>query len=82
VVVVEHRDRLAYFGLEHLDAAVAAYGRCLVVTDPGETADDLAWDMIGVLTSMCSRLRGCRGARNKAVRVMTAAKNAVVDMAA
>ena len=35
VVVVEHRDRLARFGVEHLEAALAAHGRKIVVADPG-----------------------------------------------
>jgi putative resolvase len=73
VIVVEHRDRLARFGLEHLEAALAAHGRKIVVTDPGETADDLVRDMIEVLTSMCARLYGRRGARNRAMRAVTAA---------
>ena len=73
VIVVEHRDRLARFGLEHLEAALAAHGRRIVVTDPGETADDLVRDMIEVLTSMCARLYGRRGARNRAVRAVSAA---------
>jgi putative resolvase len=42
--------------------------------DPGETADDLVRDMIEVLTSMCARLYGRRGARNRAMRAVTAAK--------
>ena len=82
VIVVEHRDRLARFGVEHLDAALAAHGRRVVVADPGETTDDLVRDMIEVLTSMCARLYGRRGARNRAMRAMTAAKNADVDAAA
>jgi putative resolvase len=73
VVVVEHRDRLARFGVEHLEAALSAHGREVVVTDPGETADDLVCDMIEVLTSMCARLYGRRGARNRAMRAVTAA---------
>lgn len=36
VVVVEHRDRLAGFGVEHLEATLAAHGRTVVVADPGE----------------------------------------------
>ena len=44
VVVVEHRDRLARFGVEHLQAALAAQGRRIVVVDTGETADDLVRD--------------------------------------
>jgi predicted site-specific integrase-resolvase len=31
--------------------------------------------MIGVLTGMCAWLYGCRGARMRAVRAVTAAKN-------
>ena len=73
VVVVEHRDRLARFGVEHLEAALAAHGRKVVVADPGETLDDLVRDMIEVLTSMCARLYGRRGARNRAMRAVTAA---------
>ena len=41
VIVVEHRDRLAQFGVEHLEAVLSAQGRRIVVADPGETTDDL-----------------------------------------
>jgi putative resolvase len=71
VIVVGHRDRLARFGVEHLEAA---QGRRIVVADPGETTDDLVRDMIEVLTSMGARLYGRRGARNRAMRALTAAK--------
>ena len=82
VIVVEHRGRLARVGVEHLDAALAAHGRRLIVADPGETTDNLVRDMIEVLTSMCARLYGRRGARNRAVRAVTAARNAEMDAAA
>jgi putative resolvase len=73
VIVVEHRDRLARFGVEHQEAALAARGRW-VVAGPGDTPDDLVRDMIEVLTSICARLYGRRGARNRAMRALTAAK--------
>jgi putative resolvase len=76
MIVVEHRDRLARFGVEHLEAALSAQGRQLVVVNPGETTettDDLVWDMGEVLTSMCARLYGRRGARNRALRAVTCA---------
>jgi putative resolvase len=41
VIVVEHRDRLARFGVEHLHAALAAEDRGIVAVDDGETTDDL-----------------------------------------
>jgi putative resolvase len=82
VIIVEHRDRLARFGSERLDAALAAAGRRVLVADPGETSDDLVRDMIEMLTSMCARLYGRRGARDRAMRAVTAAKNGDVGAAA
>jgi putative resolvase len=76
VIVVEHRDRLAGFGVEHLEAALAAHGRRIVVACPGEADDDLVRDMIEVLTSLCARLYGRRGARNRALRAVTVTRNA------
>ncbi|MEU9734828.1 IS607 family transposase [Streptomyces sp. NPDC048002] len=73
VVVVEHRDRLARFGVEHLEAVLSASGRRLVVLDPTETADDLVGDITEVLTSMCARLYGRRAAKNRAARAVAVA---------
>jgi len=78
VVVVEHRDRLARFGVEYLEAALSAHGRKVVVTDQGETADYLVRDMIEVLTSMSARLYGRRGARNRATWAVTATRQVEV----
>jgi putative resolvase len=71
-IVVEHRDRLARFGVEHLSCALAATGRQLVVIDEAEVADDLVRDMVEVLTSFCVRLYGRRSAGRKAKAAMTA----------
>ena len=76
VVVVEHRDRLARFGVEDLEAALSAQGRTIIVADQRERTDDLVRDMIEVLTSMCARLYGRGGARNRAMRAVTATKKA------
>jgi putative resolvase len=73
-IVVEHRDRLARFGVEHLQAALAAQDRRVLIAADAEATDDLVGDMIEVLTSFCARLYGRRGARNRALRALTAAK--------
>ena len=65
------RDRLARFGSEYIEAALAASGRRLVVMDPEERKDDLVRDMLDVLTSFCTRLHGRRAARNRAERAMS-----------
>ncbi|MGC8513140.1 MAG: IS607 family transposase [Acidimicrobiales bacterium] len=74
-VVVEHRDRLARFGVEHLEAALSAQGRRIVVANPGEMDDDLVRDMTEVLTSFFARLYGRRGARNRAEKAINCAKH-------
>jgi len=68
-IVVEHRDRLARFGSEYIEAALATSGRRLIVVDPSEKNDDLVQDMIAVLTSFCARLYGRRSARNRAISI-------------
>jgi putative resolvase len=73
VIVVEHRDRLARFGTEHVAAVLAAQGRRIVVVAGGAAGDDLVRDMIEVLTGMCARY-GRRGAGNRALRAVTAAR--------
>ncbi|PWR14558.1 IS607 family transposase [Micromonospora sicca] len=76
VIVVEHRDRLARFGVEHLEAALAAAGRRLIILDAQEASDDLVRDMTEVLTSMCARLYGRRSARHRADAALRAAAEA------
>ena len=73
-IVVEHRDRLARFGSEYIEAALRAAGRRLIVVDQSERKDDLVQDMIDVLTSFCARLYGRRSARNKALKAFEATR--------
>jgi putative resolvase len=46
VIVVEHRERLARFGAPHLEAAMSASARRIVVLDPEESTGDLVRDII------------------------------------
>ena len=72
-IVALHRDRLARFGAEYIEAA---QGRGLVVVDPEKVKGDLAQDVIYVLTSMCARLYGRRSARHRAEKALKAASEA------
>ena len=73
VVIVEHRDRLARFGVEYVEAALAAHGRTVVVVNEGEQRLDLVQDFVDVVTSMCARIYGRRAAKNRARRAVAAA---------
>lgn len=72
VIVVEHRDRLARFGVEYLEAVLSAHGRTVVILDDAELPDDLARDLTEVLTSMCARLYGRRCAARRAAAAVSA----------
>ena len=77
VVVVEHRDRLGRVNTELAEAALAAHDRRLVVVDDGEVTDDLAGDIIEVLTWFCARLYGRRSARNRALKAVGCAQQGI-----
>lgn len=73
-IVVEHRDRLARWGADYIEAALRANGRKVAVVDPSEIEDDLVRDMTDLLTSMCAKLYGRRAAKNRAKRALEAMK--------
>jgi len=73
-IVVEHRDRLARFGSEYIEAALAGCGRKLIVVDQAEMKEDLVEDMVDVLTWFCARLYGRRTAKNRAAKALAAAQ--------
>jgi putative resolvase len=50
VLVVEHRDRLTRFGLEHLEAVLSGSGRRVVVLDPQEVGQNRADRAVAVAT--------------------------------
>jgi putative resolvase len=65
-IVVEHRDRLARFGVRQIEQALAAGGRRVIIVEPRELDDDLVQDMIDLMTCFSARLYGKRSARNRA----------------
>jgi putative resolvase len=70
-IVVEHRDRLARFGVAQLERVMAAANRSVIVVDAGEREDDLVRDMIDLMTCFSARLYGRRSARNRAERALS-----------
>ena len=73
-IVVEHRDRLARFGAEYIEASFDTSGRRLIVMEQGEGEDDLVRDMTEVLTFFCARLYERKSAGNRARRALEAAR--------
>ena len=71
-VVVEHRDRLARFGVEHLEAALSAQGRRIVVVDAGEVDDDLIGGRFALACMGAGGLETGRSRRSVALSVLLA----------
>ncbi len=74
VIVVEHRDRAVRFGFDYLQASLSAQGRRVEVMNDTELDDDLVRDMTEVLTSLCARVYGKRGAKKRAEAAAAAAE--------
>ena len=72
-IVVEHRDRLMRFGIEYVEATLAAQGRKLIVVDTEEMKGDIVRDLHEVIVLLCARLYGKRSAKNRAKRAIDAA---------
>jgi len=77
ILVVEHRARLARFGVENIEAALAAQGRTILVMEAGEQKLDIVQDFVDVVTSMCARIYGRRAAGDRATCALAAAAEEV-----
>lgn len=75
-IIVEHRDRLARFGVEYIEQALAAQGRSLLVMNDGEQKLDIVQDFVDVVTCMCARIYGQRASSNRARAALAAAEAA------
>lgn len=65
-LVVEHKDRLARFGVSYIESLCRHIGCDLVVVNKVmEAKEDTVQDFVSVVTSFCARLYGYRRSRRK-----------------
>jgi predicted site-specific integrase-resolvase len=79
LIVVEHRDRLSRFGLNHIVDLLEASGRGLEIVFPGDTSDDLVNDFVAIITSMAARIYGKRGNKHRAERIRQCVEQVAQD---
>lgn len=61
IIVVEHKDRLARFGLNYIQQLLAMQNRHIeIVNNVDSETDDLMQDFVSIITSFCARLYGKR----------------------
>ena len=76
LIVVEHKDRLARFGLNYIEKLLALSGRKIEVLNPVENDEqDLIQDFVSIITSFCSRLYGQRRTRRRTEQLIKDLKN-------
>lgn len=73
-LIVEHKDRLARFGVEMVEACFQQSNRKLIIINNSDLKEDLVQDFIDLATSMCAKIYGKRSAKNRALKAINAAK--------
>lgn len=70
-IVVEHKDRLAIFGLHYLSALLALDSReIIIVNSVHNDEEDIMQDFISIITSFTARLYGNRRSKRKTEKII------------
>lgn len=76
VLIVEHKDRLARFGINYMDLLLQRLGVSLEVVNVAENgADELMHDLVSIITSFAARLYGQRRAKRKTEKIIATLQN-------
>jgi putative resolvase len=71
ILIVEHSDRLARFGIAYMESLLSRSGVTLdIVNTVTDKTDDLMTDLVAILTSFSARLYGQRRGKRKTERII------------
>ena len=71
IIVVEHKDRLARFGVNYIEKLLALDDRKIEVVNPQTNEkDDLMQDFVSIITSFCARLYGKRRTKRQTEKII------------
>ncbi len=71
LIIVEHKDRLARFGLNYIEKLLEIDGRKIEFINPTENErDDLMEDFVSIITSFTARLYGQRRTKRKTEKLI------------
>lgn len=75
-IIVEHKDRLARFGLNYIMKLMEMQGRTIEIVNNVESErDDLMQDFVSIITSFCARLYGQRRSKRNTERLINELTN-------
>ena len=71
IIVVQHKDRLARFGINYIQKLLSLNGRQIeIVNNTESNKQDLIQDFISVITSFCARVYGLRRSKRKTEKLI------------
>ncbi len=71
ILIVEHKDRLARFGVNYMKILLEKTGKKLeVVNEADNGKDELMQDLVSIITSFCARLYGLRRSKRKTEKII------------
>ncbi len=71
ILIVEHKERLARFGLNYMKILLEKTGKRLeVVNEADNGKDELMQDLVSIITSFCARLYGLRRSKRKTEKII------------
>ena len=66
ILVVEHKDRLARFGINYMSVLLEKLGKKIeIINTVQDSKDDLMQDFVSIITSFTARLYGLRRSKRK-----------------
>ena len=75
-IVVEHKDRLARFGLNYIQQILSLDNReIVIINNQSNDKDDLMQDFVSIITSFTARLYGLRRSKRKTEKIIEELKN-------
>lgn len=75
-IVVEHKDRLARFGLNYIEKLLLLDNRTIEYINPvNDNKEDLVQDFVSIITSFTARLYGQRRNKRKTIKLIEDLKN-------
>jgi predicted site-specific integrase-resolvase len=76
ILIVEHKDRLARFGVNYIDVLLRRLGTRLEIVNLAENGqDELMQDLVAIVTSFAARLYGQRRAKRKTEKIISELQN-------
>jgi predicted site-specific integrase-resolvase len=71
ILLVEHKDRLARFGLNYLQILLKKEGKSIeIINEAPNSKDDLMQDFVSIITFFTARLYGLRRSRRKTEKII------------